>query len=186
VETYNSIAEQFGRTKLLSPEDLARNKVDLEESLKRNEYESAPQLISAYTRKLVKAFVDKVETNGGKGTIKILPVLTKVQARAELILEHFLARKKKSLISRDARKLCEGAEGVQISRRDIIRALRKIPFLDRRISVGKIPNDLRGTIRILINFEKNLDRCQEIRKRIYPSYSLMNRITQVKEDEGTS
>ena len=116
-------------------------------------------LIFAYLRQLLAKLRDALKARPQEGG-KVIQVCSKIQARAIQIIDYIKStvsddpkRKEIALDSQQARILFSGAGGEPVSRKETIRAMRRVEVLWPALRCGHRPNDGRQTMRLIAKVE---------------------------------
>ena len=116
-------------------------------------------LIFAYLRQLLAKLREALKARPQEGS-KMIQVCSKIQARAIQIIDYIKStvsddpkRKEIALDSQQARILFSGAGGEPVSRKETIRAMRRVEVLWPALRCGHRPNDGRQTMRLIAKVE---------------------------------
>ena len=153
VSIYNSIVETVRDTRVFYGSKLAKTIEHVTGSLKA---EKDPinkiLLLNAHTKQILVKVRDALKSRPDG---KLIQVATKIQARALQIIDHIRInavdqphRKEISLDSQQARLLFSGKHGEPVSRRDTIRAMKRVEKLWPGLRCDHRPNDGRMTTRL--------------------------------------
>jgi hypothetical protein len=165
VLTHNQIAEMIRDAGILRGRELSKMVTRASDSLKATR---APmeklQLLNAYIRQLLTKIREALKIRPEEGE-KVIQILSKIQARAIQIVDYIkttiqddpLRRKEIALDSQQARILFSGASGEPVSRKETIRAMRRVETLWPALRCGHRPNDGRQTMRLTATIEELKD-----------------------------
>jgi len=162
IEIYNLLAEVIQDQKLLPQKDLARLTADRMKNLQQ-EIDPITRffMLFAYIKQSIKMIAEgfKARPPAQMSVETIRPrAITKIMLRAEAIIGRISeiasqAKSQVSFTSSQAKEYLTGLEGVQPSRRDVIRALQRAAQLCPALDLGRVPGDLRGTKRLTADKE---------------------------------
>ena len=165
VLTHNQIAEMIRDAGILRGRELSKMVTRASDSLKatRSPMEKL-QLLNAYIRQLLVKVREALKIRPEEGE-KVIQILSKIQARAIQIVDYIkttiqddpLRRKEIALDSQQARILFSGASGEPVSRKETIRAMRRVETLWPALRCGHRPNDGRQTTRLTAKVEELKD-----------------------------
>ena len=156
VSIYNSIVETVRDTRVFYGNKLAKTIEHVTGNLKA---EKDPinkiLLLNAYIKQFLTKIRDALKSRPANNG-KLIQVASKIQARALQIIDYIKIvvsddyhRKEISLDSQQARLLFSGKDGEPVSRRDTIRAMRRVEKLWPDLKCGHRPNDGRMTMRLI-------------------------------------
>lgn len=158
--TYNEIADTLKEAGIRG-RDLARLTVKANESLvaARSPIEKG-LLLCAFTRQLLSRLREALKSRPTSEKGPIIQVCSKIMSRAIKIIDHIKAvarddpkRKEIALDSSHARVLFSGADGEQVSRKEIIRSMKRAERLWPALLCSHRPGDGRKTTRITARAE---------------------------------
>jgi len=120
-------------------------------------------LVFAYLRQLLAKLREALKARPQEGS-KVIQVCSKIQARAIQIIDYIKStvsddpkRKEIALDSQQARILFSGAGGEPVSRKETIRAMRRVEVLWPALRCGHRPNDGRQTTRLTARVDELQD-----------------------------
>lgn len=153
-DIYNLLAETISDEKLTGSRELAQT---TERAMKSIKAEHNPisklLLVCAYIRQLFARIKKGLEA---KTPAKCEPpkALTKIKLRALQLIDYvqqkLQGKEKAQVTTIEARTYLAGQEGKPPSRRDAIRAFKKATEIMPAINMERVPNDLRGTKRLVL------------------------------------
>jgi hypothetical protein len=152
VGLFNDVAEIVRDSGILRGKDLAKLTTRATESIRgtKSPLEKV-HLVFAYIRQLMSRIKDHLKSGPQKEGL-VRTAITKIQLRAQAIVEHIKVlaegKEKIALDSSHARQYLAGMEGKPVSRRDCIRALRRVEKICPALTCDHIPNDGRQTMRL--------------------------------------
>jgi len=157
--TYNQIAEAIRDAGILRGRELARLTEGHSEALKS---EKSPTdkflLLNAYIRQLLTKIRETLKSRPSPESGRVIQVCSKIMARAVQIIDYVKAygndeptgKRDISLDSQQARLIFKGADKEAVSRRDTIRAMKRVEVLWPAMTLAHRPNDGRQTMRLTI------------------------------------
>ncbi len=160
IETYNLMAEMVKDVGVLRGRELARLTARAQDSLMaaRSPIEKG-LLLCAFTRQLLSRLREALKSRPAEGG-KVVQVCSKIMARAIKIIDHIKVvarddpkRKEIALDSSHARVLFSGADGEHVSRKEIIRSMKRAERLWPALLCSHRPGDGRKTMRITARAE---------------------------------
>jgi hypothetical protein len=160
VEIFNLLSKLAQDEKILSGRQLAdlstraNNAVQAEDDLGQKVL-----LCNAFIKKHVANIKTTLKTRPPAASTEDKPrpqAITKIQLRAVALVDHVKdiamdCKTKIAFTSRQARDYLAGVEGRPVSRRDALRALQRASKLCPAIDFESIPNDHRGTKRLILD-----------------------------------
>lgn len=161
IETYNLMAEMVKDVGVLRGRELARLTARAQDSLMaaRSPIEKG-LLLCAFTRQLLSRLREALKSRPTVEGGKVVQVCSKIMARAIKIIDHIKVvarddpkRKEIALDSSHARVLFSGADGEQVSRKEIIRSMKRAERLWPALLCSHRPGDGRKTMRITARAE---------------------------------
>jgi hypothetical protein len=159
VLTHNQIAELIRDSGILRGKELARLTENHNIALKA---ERSPIvkliMLNAYIRQFVTKIHDRLTSMPTPENSKVVQVCTKIMARAIQLIDYIKTygkddprgKRDVALDSQHARLIFSGADGVHVSRRDTIRAMKRAETLWPALKCGHRPNDGHQTMRLTI------------------------------------
>jgi hypothetical protein len=160
--TYNQIAEIVRDAGILRGRELAKLTEGHSRALKAEKSPTTKfSLLNAYIRQLLAKIREALKSRPQEGG-KIVQVCTKIMARAVQIIDYVktvvqddpFRRKEIAFDSQQARVLFSGKNNPdKVSRRDTIRAMKKVEKLCPAMTCDHRPNDGRQTMRLIARVE---------------------------------
>jgi hypothetical protein len=163
-DLFNQAAELVRDTGILRGRELARMLTKASDSLKATRSPTEKlMLVFAYIKQLLVKIRDALKSRPAEGG-KIVQVCSKIMARAVQIVDYIKTitqddpkRKEVALDSQQARILFSGAGGEPVSRKETIRAMRRVEALWPALKCGHRPHDGRQTTRLTASVEELQD-----------------------------
>ena len=153
---FNQTATLVEEAGILRGRDLARWIARASASLKATGSPTEKlMLVFAYLRQLLAKLREALKARPQEGS-KVIQVCSKIQARALQIIDYIKTtvaegsqRKEIAIDSQQVRILFSGAGGEPVSRKETIRAMRRVEVLWPALKCGHRPNDGRQTTRLI-------------------------------------
>ncbi len=161
VQVYNALAELIEEAGILRGRELARLTKRNEDALKaEKDPVSKIMLLNAFIKQHITRVRDALKIRPAEGG-KLIQVVSKIQARAVQIIDYIkteiaddpLKRKEIALDSQQSRLLFSGKDGEKVSRRDTIRAMRRVERIWPALRCEHRPGDGRQTMRLTAKTE---------------------------------
>ncbi len=163
-DIYNLLAETISEEKLMGPRELAQATEKAMKSIKAEHHPiSKLLLICAYIRQRFTHIKNGLKTRPFARVDERMAkpqAMTKIKLRALQLIDYVQQKvqgKEKALVSStEARTYLAGQEGKSPSRRDTLRAFKKATQIMPAIDMERVPNDLRGTKRLVLKRDRAL------------------------------
>jgi dsDNA-specific endonuclease/ATPase MutS2 len=187
-DIYNLLAETISEEKLMGPRELAQATEKAMKSIKAEHHPiSKLLLICAYIRQRFTHIKNGLKTRPFARVDERMAkpqAMTKIKLRALQLIDYVQQKvqgKEKALVSStEARTYLAGQEGKPPSRRDTLRAFERATQIMPAIDLERVPNDLRGTRRLVLNKDSILSIDPDPEERTKSSHWQRSKMEEIR------